>query len=127
VRWATSPICIRFGTGVVLVTATPSTIGQVRRELIEVTDGTATAVYTVFGELFFASSNDLYTQFQYATDPSRIVIDLAQSHVWDASTVAALDGITTKYAIKGKTVEIHGLNEASARMHGRLSGQLASH
>jgi sulfate permease, SulP family len=102
-------------------------LAEVRRELFEATDGTATAVYTVFGELFFASSNDLYTQFEQATDPSRIVIDLTQSHVWDASTVAASDGITTKYATKGKTVEIHGLNEASARMHGLLSGQLASH
>ncbi|MEO5710354.1 MAG: SulP family inorganic anion transporter [Nocardioidaceae bacterium] len=102
-------------------------LAEVRRELLEATDGTTTAVYTVLGELFFASSNDLYTQFEYATDPPRVVIDLTGSHVWDASTVAALDGITTKYATKGKTVEIHGLNEASARMHGRLSGQLASH
>lgn len=56
-----------------------------------------------------------------------MVIDLADSHVWDASTVAALDSITRKYQRKGKTVEIRGLNEASARMHGRLTGQLGSH
>src|SRR5699024_5375698 len=57
-----------------------------------------TAVYTVTGELFFASSNDLYTQFSYAQDPERIVIDLSASHVWDASTVAALDSVSDKYA-----------------------------
>ncbi len=85
------------------------------------------AVYTVTGELFFASSNDLYTQFEYAEDPDRVVIDLSGSHVWDASTVAALDGITTKYRAKGKTVEIQGLNTASASMHDRLTGRLASH
>ncbi|MBM0126340.1 hypothetical protein [Pimelobacter simplex] len=45
----------------------------------------------------------------------------------DASTVAALDAITTKYERKGKTVEITGLNEASAERHGRLSGELPSH
>jgi SulP family sulfate permease len=39
--------------------------------------------------------------------------------------VAALDAVTTKYATRGKTVEIVGLNEASAQMHGRLAGQLA--
>jgi SulP family sulfate permease len=97
------------------------------RELVESADGTVTAVYTVTGELFFASSNDLYTQFDYADDPHRVVIDLSQSHIWDASTVASLDAITTKYDRKGKTVEIIGLNDASAERHGRLTGELPSH
>jgi SulP family sulfate permease len=96
------------------------------RELVEDERG-ATAVYRVTGELFFASSNDLYTQFEYAADPDRVVIDLSDSHIWDASTVAALDAITTKYERKGKTVEITGLNEASAERHGRLTGELPSH
>ena len=99
-------------------------LAETHRELVEDTDGTVRAVYTVTGELFFASSNDLYTQFEYVDDPDRVVIDLAGSHVWDASTVAALDGIATKYHRKGKEVEIRGLNTASASMHGRLTGQL---
>ena len=83
---------------------------------------------TVFtGQLFFASSNDLYTQFDYAEDPDAVVIDLTDSHVWDASTVASLDAITTKYARNGKTVEIVGLNVSSAERHERLSGSLPSH
>ncbi|RUR03180.1 SulP family inorganic anion transporter [Labedella endophytica] len=85
-----------------------------------------TAHYTVTGELFFASSNDLTTQFDYAGDPYRIVIDLSGSHVWDASTVAALDAITTKYGNHGKRVVIEGMNDASARMHGRLAGNLGA-
>jgi SulP family sulfate permease len=64
-------------------------------------DGT-TVVYRVTGELFFASSNDLVGQFDYAGDPDKIVIDLSEAHVWDASSVAALDGIETKYAQRGK-------------------------
>jgi SulP family sulfate permease len=84
-------------------------------------------VYAVHGQVFFASSNDLVSQFDYAGDPGRVVIDLAQAHVWDASSVAALDAVTTKYARRGKTVEIVGLNEPSARMHDRLAGQLGSH
>jgi len=87
-------------------------------------DGT-TCTYRVSGALFFASSNDLVGQFDYPEDPQRIVIDLSDSHVWDASTVAALDAITTKYARRGKSVAIEGLNEASATMHGRLAGHLA--
>ena len=83
-----------------------------------------TRVYAVRGELFFASSNDLIYQFDYAGDPKNIVIDLSESHVWDASTVATLDAITTKYAARGKNVEIVGLDDASAERHLRLSGRL---
>lgn len=86
-------------------------------------DGTQ-VVYSVTGELFFASSNDLVTRFAYATDPDRVVIDLTATHIWDASSVAALDAIETKYAQRGKTVEIIGLNQPSARIHDRLSGEL---
>ncbi|MBD3782892.1 MAG: SulP family inorganic anion transporter [Micrococcales bacterium] len=100
---------------------------RTHRELVEATDGSVTARYTVTGELFFASSNDLYTQFDYAGDPERVVIDLTHSHIWDASTVASLDAITTKYERKGKTVEIVGLNDSSAERHDRLSGSLTTH
>ncbi|MEU9116457.1 SulP family inorganic anion transporter [Streptomyces sp. NPDC048483] len=81
-------------------------------------------VYSVTGELFFASSNDLATQFHYGTDPDKVVIDLSAAHVWDASSVAALDAIETKYAQRGKTVEIIGLNQPSAQIHEKLSGEL---
>ncbi|OMI90753.1 sodium-independent anion transporter [Streptomyces sp. M1013] len=85
----------------------------------------ATVVYRVTGELFFASSNDLVGQFDYAGDPERIVIDLSAAHIWDASSVAALDAIETKYAQRGKRVEIIGLNDPSADLHGKLTGELA--
>jgi SulP family sulfate permease len=85
-----------------------------------------TVVYRVSGELFFASSNDLVYQFDYVDDPRNIVIDMSGSHIWDASTVAALDAITTKYHAKGKHVEIVGLNQDSAERHERLSGQLGA-
>ncbi|MEU4044626.1 SulP family inorganic anion transporter [Streptomyces antibioticus] len=82
-------------------------------------------VYSVTGELFFASSNDLVTRFDYAGDPDHVVIDMSATHVWDASSVAALDAIETRYARRGKHVEIIGLNDHSAHLHDRLSGELA--
>ncbi|EPQ73891.1 SulP family inorganic anion transporter [Mycobacterium marinum] len=85
-----------------------------------------TVVYRVSGELFFASSNDLVYQFNYVDDPDNVVIDMSQSHIWDASTVAALDAIITKYQAKGRCVEIIGLNQDSAERHGRLSGQFGA-
>ncbi|ELP65235.1 SulP family inorganic anion transporter [Streptomyces turgidiscabies] len=89
-------------------------------------DGT-TVVYRVTGELFFASSNDLVGRFDYATEADHVVIDLSAAHIWDASSVAALDAIETKYGQRGKTVEITGLNDPSAHLHGKLTGELASH
>jgi sulfate permease, SulP family len=82
-------------------------------------------VYAVTGELFFASSNDLVYQFDYAADPDHVTIDLTGAHIWDASSVAALDAIETKYSQRGKTVEIIGLNTSSAKMHDILSGELS--
>ncbi|WP_329272493.1 SulP family inorganic anion transporter [Streptomyces pseudovenezuelae] len=115
--------------GVVVGTVTAMVIFAKRvAHLAEVTavvdpDGN-TVVYRVTGELFFASSNDLVTQFNYATDPGRVVIDLSDTHIWDASSVAALDAIETKYAQRGKEVEIIGLNQPSAQIHQKLSGEL---
>ncbi|CBT77500.1 SulP family inorganic anion transporter [Glutamicibacter arilaitensis] len=92
---------------------------------VERTPEGETMIYKVNGELFFASSNDLYTQFDYAQDPERVVIDMSDSHLWDASTVAALDSIRIKYEKYGKSVEIRGLNEASQKMQDRLGGKLS--
>ncbi|MFG2820882.1 SulP family inorganic anion transporter [Kitasatospora sp. NPDC048365] len=82
-------------------------------------------VYAVTGELFFASSNDLVGRFDYAGDPEQVVVDLSLAHVWDASSVAALDAVEHKYAQRGKRVEIVGLNHPSADLHGRLTGKLS--
>ena len=91
------------------------------------TEGSSDTVrYTVVGQLFFASSNDLTTQFDYSRDPQNVIIDLSASHVWDASTVVALDTIETKYANYGKTVTFHGMNDATTAFHTRLTGELGS-
>ena len=118
------------GDGTVVVGSIAAMVVFARRvaRLAEVTavtdpDGAA-VVYRVTGELFFASSNELVGQFSYGTDPDRVVIDLSAAHIWDASSVAALDAVETKYAQRGKTVEIVGLNEPSARTHETLGGEL---
>ena len=97
----------------------------VTREFDE--DATVPTVrYRVDGELFFASSNDLTTQFEYTHDPDRVVIDMSRSHIWDASTVAALDAVVTKYEDRNKRVIIEGMNVATDAFHGRLSGGMGA-
>ena len=97
-----------------------------RTDRVKTIGGHETATYVVDGELFFASSNDLYTQFEYALDPEHVVIDMHASHLWDASTIAALDAITEKYRHHGKDVKIIGLNDASILMRERLGGKLGA-
>ncbi|MCT1384839.1 SulP family inorganic anion transporter [Brachybacterium sp. p3-SID1565] len=80
--------------------------------------------YRVIGQLFFASSNDLVYQFDYAGDPETVIIDLTDADVWDASTVASLDAVQSKYAARGKEARIIGLEGAGAERLERLSGNL---
>lgn len=87
-------------------------------------DGAAVR-YDVHGPLFFGSSNDLVERFSYAADPAEVTVDLTHSQIWDASTVAALDSIETKYRQHGATVSFDGLDERSADFHQRLSGRLS--
>jgi len=126
---ATSDLAIGVVVGVIvaalLFARRVAHLADVERVIATDADGTAYARYRVTGELFFASSNDFYSQFDYAEDPRRVVIDFTDAHIWDASTVAALDAVTTKYRRNGTDVEVHGLNEASAAMYDRLSGHLS--
>ncbi|TDE92745.1 SulP family inorganic anion transporter [Occultella glacieicola] len=123
---ATSNLAYGVGVGVliamVLFARRVAHVTSVTR--LDASDDDGERVYAVEGELFFASSNDLVYQFDYAGDPRSVVIDMSKAHIWDASTVATLDAITTKYEAKGKEVRIVGLNPDSAARHGRLSGNL---
>jgi sulfate permease, SulP family len=86
-------------------------------------DGTAVR-YDVHGPLFFGSSNDLVERFAYAIDPKQVTVDLSHSQIWDASSVAALDAVETKYRRYGRAITFTGLDPRSLAFHGRLTGQL---
>ncbi len=95
-------------------------------EVAATTDERGRRVYAVHGAMFFASSNDLVDQFAYADDPTEVVLDLSAAQVWDASTVATIDAITHKYALRGKTLEIVGLDDHSLARFERHTGQLGA-
>ena len=80
--------------------------------------------YEVHGPLFFGSSNDLVERFCYGADPKAVAIDLTHSQIWDASSVAALDSIETRYRAHGATVSLTGLDPRSSAFHERLTGRL---
>jgi sulfate permease, SulP family len=124
VTLATGNLAIGVGVGVLVACVL---FAQRIAHLVDVTrvvEADGTVRYTVDGALFFASSNDLYTQFEYAADPTDVVVDLSNAQVWDASTVATLDAITHKYATRGKHVRIVGLDDHSLARFQRHTGQL---
>lgn len=78
-------------------------------------------VYTVEGQIFFASSDDFTGSFDFKEVLERVVIDVGHAHIWDISSVAALDMIVLKFRREGAEVEIIGLNEASETIVDRLA------
>lgn len=82
------------------------------------------AHYRLHGPLFFVSSNDLADHFAYDTDPTKVSIDFTHAQIWDASSVAALESIKSRYASYGTAIAFTGLDERSADFYGRLAGIL---
>ncbi len=81
-------------------------------------------LYDVSGELFFASTNDLIHSFDYdAVEVKRVEIDLSNARVWDTSAVVALDAVVEKFAQRGISAELVGLNEHSERLHRSTTGR----
>ncbi|OOC53635.1 MULTISPECIES: SulP family inorganic anion transporter [Nocardiopsis] len=84
-----------------------------------------TRVYSVNGEVFFASTGELVGRFDYAEQGlTKVVVDMSNAHVWDSSAVAALDQVTEHFRRHDVQVQITGLNEPSAELHKELSGTL---
>jgi SulP family sulfate permease len=76
--------------------------------------------YIVEGQLFFASSEDFMKAFDFREALEKVVIDVSRAHIWDISSVAALDMAVLKFRREGAEVEIIGMNKASETIVDRL-------
>lgn len=83
-------------------------------------DGTA-RTYRVEGQLFFASAEDFAAAFDFREALANVTIDVGRAHIWDISSVAALDTVVLKFRREGADVEIVGLNAASETIVDRLA------
>jgi SulP family sulfate permease len=83
-------------------------------------DGTH-RTYTVEGQVFFASVEDFNAAFDFREALDKVTIDVSRAHIWDISSVAALDMIVLKFRREGAEVEILGLNQASETIVDRLA------
>ncbi|MFN7101904.1 MAG: SulP family inorganic anion transporter [Pseudorhizobium sp.] len=77
--------------------------------------------YTVEGQIFFASADDFNKAFDFKEALDKVTIDVTHAHIWDISSVAALDMIVLKFRREGGDVEIIGMNEASETIVDRLA------
>lgn len=83
-------------------------------------DGTA-RTYTVEGQLFFASADEFNAAFDFKEALDKVTIDVSRAHIWDISSVAALDIVILKFRREGAEVEIIGLNQASETIVDKLA------
>jgi SulP family sulfate permease len=77
--------------------------------------------YLVEGQLFFASAEAFTAAFDFKEAPEKVTIDVSRAHIWDISSVAALDTVVLKFRREGAEVAIRGLNEASETIVDRLA------
>ncbi|MCA0922079.1 SulP family inorganic anion transporter [Pseudooceanicola nanhaiensis] len=96
-------------------------IAQLFKVTSEVTADGRHRTYRVEGQLFFASSEDFMKAFDFREAPEKVTIDVSEAHIWDISSVAALDMAVLKFRREGAEVEIVGLNKASATIVDRLA------
>ncbi|MFT5949268.1 MAG: SulP family sulfate permease, partial [Paracoccaceae bacterium] len=83
-------------------------------------DGRARA-YHVEGQLFFASVDSFTAAFDFKEALDRVTIDVSRAHIWDISSVAALDAAVLKFRREGAEVELVGMNTASETIVDKLA------
>ncbi|WP_260524009.1 SulP family inorganic anion transporter [Serratia sp. PL7] len=77
-------------------------------------------VYTVRGQVFFATAERFTQSFDFKEAIDTVVIDVSHAHFWDITSVSALDKVVIKFRREGTDVEIRGMNEATTTLVDRF-------
>lgn len=78
-------------------------------------------LYTLYGQIFFGSTESFLHAFDFKDHSQNIIIDLTHAHIWDVSSVAMLDSVINKFQKNGKSIAVRGLNTASIQMMNQYS------
>ncbi|WP_226700199.1 SulP family inorganic anion transporter [Qipengyuania gaetbuli] len=77
-----------------------------------------TATYWAKGQIFYASVERfeaaLGPESQMPDPADHVIIDVSKAHFWDISAVGALDKVVERMRRNGRSVQVVGLNRASA-------------
>jgi SulP family sulfate permease len=96
-------------------------VGQIMRVRSHSVDEGRGRAYLVNGQVFFASADAFVQAFDYSEVVDHVSIDVSRAHFWDITAVSALDKVVLKFRREGTSVEVLGLNEASATMVDRFA------
>jgi SulP family sulfate permease len=96
-------------------------VSQIFRVTSELSEDGTHRTYHVEGQLFFASGEDFMTAFDFKEALEKVTINVSKAHIWDISSVMALDMVVVKLRREGATVNIVGLNEASETIVDKLA------
>ncbi|MEM8570202.1 MAG: SulP family inorganic anion transporter [Pseudomonadota bacterium] len=96
-------------------------IAQLFRVTSEISPDGRLHTYRVEGQLFYGSVEDFMDAFDFKEAPERVVIDVSGSHIWDISSVQALDMAILKFRRDGAEVEVVGMNAATETLVDRLA------
>jgi SulP family sulfate permease len=96
-------------------------ISQIFRITSVLSDDGRKRTYTVEGQVFFASAPQFADAFDFKEVLEEVVIDVSRAHIWDISSVQALDMAVLKFRREGADVSIVGMNEASETIVDKLA------
>jgi len=96
-------------------------VGQILHVGSKSADEGRVRVYTVTGQVFFASAERFIGSFDFREVIETVCIDVSRAHFWDITAVSALDKVVVRFRREGTDVEVIGLNEASATMMDRFA------
>ncbi|MBN2759921.1 MAG: SulP family inorganic anion transporter [Rhodobacteraceae bacterium] len=96
-------------------------IAQLFRVTSDISADGRVRTYHVVGQLFYGSVEDFMNAFDFRDAPERVVIDVSRAHIWDISSVQALDMAILKFRRDGAEVEVVGMNEATETLVDKLA------
>lgn len=96
-------------------------IAQIFRVTSTLSEDGMARTYVVEGQVFFASAEDFLNAFDFKEALDAVTIDVSRAHIWDISSVSALDTVVLKFRREGADVEIVGLNAASETIVDQLA------
>jgi SulP family sulfate permease len=96
-------------------------VARLSRISSELSDDGRVRTYFVEGQVFFASAGTFADSIDVTESVSKIVIDVTRAHFWDISAIGALDRVVMKARRYERSIEVVGLNEASATLVERFA------
>lgn len=96
-------------------------VGQVLRVHTDKSEGQKSRIYTVTGQVFFASADTFVSKFDFKEAIDEVTIDLHSARFWDITAIGSLDTVVLKFKQRGTVVHVIGLDDASSTLADRFA------